>query len=123
MELELEEGSIVEGKVMKIKPYGALVQLPGNAQGLVHISHISPSFVQNAEDFISVGDTVTVKILSADTKTNKYSLSIKEAAAESQPEDVGAEQSKDATFEEKFKEYVKSSNERLASLNKRNKKR
>jgi len=125
---ELEEGSIVEGKILKIKPYGALVGLPNGAQGLVHISHISSSYVQNAEDFISVDDVVNVKVLSADAKEGKYSLSIKDAYEPSAPETntytaQGAKPGTDASFEEKFKEYVRASNERLAGLNKRNKKR
>ena len=123
------EGSIIEGTITKIKPFGALVELPGNFQGLVHISHISSSFVQNVGEYLSVGETVRVKILSVDPKTKKISLSIKEAGPdpmsekpEKQVEHHKAPESA-LTFEEKFKEYVKSSNERLAGLNKRNKKK
>lgn len=133
MSFSLEEGTIVEGKVTKIKPFGALVQLPGNIQGLVHISHISSSYVQNVDEFVSVGDVVKVKVLSVDTKTNKISLSIKDAAEKQPPRESApaaySERSHNpnaeasSSFEEKFKEYVKASNERLAGLNKRNKKR
>ena len=44
MSEKLEVGSIVEGKVVRIKPFGAIVSL-GNTQGLVHISQIANSFV------------------------------------------------------------------------------
>lgn len=136
MSLSLEEGSIVEGKVTKIKPFGALVQLPGNIQGLVHISHISASYVQNVDEFVSIGDIVKVKILYIDTKTNKVSLSIKDAVEKPplppkkeagfdhyEPRNQNAHTDSNSSFEDKFKEYVKASNERLAGLNKRNKKR
>ena len=124
----LAEGSIVKGTITKIKPFGALVELPGNIQGLVHISHISSAYVQNVSEYLAVGDIVKVKVLTIDTKANKISLSIKEAeTAIERPEPKQWDNSKNlesaATFEEKFKEYVKSSNERLAGLNKRNKKK
>ena len=124
----ITEGVIVDGTVIKIKPFGALVELPGGVHGLVHISHISSAYVQNVDEYLSVGDAVKVKVLSIDTRSNKISLSIKEASPIVKPErperpaDYRTPESS-MTFEEKFKEYVKSSNERLAGLNKRNKKK
>ena len=128
-EAAITEGSVVEGTVTKIKPFGALVEMPGGMHGLVHISHISSAYVQNVDEYLAVGDVVKVKVLSFDTKTNKISLSIKEAEPLARPE--RAEPPREyyrtpesaQTFEEKFKEYVKASNERLAGLNKRNKKK
>jgi len=129
-ETAITEGSIVEGTVTKIKPFGALVELPGSMHGLVHISHISSAYVQNVDEYLSVGDVVKVKVLSIDTRTNKISLSIKEADPSPRPERSESRQTEhyrtpesSLTFEEKFKEYVKASNERLAGLNKRNKKK
>jgi len=126
----LVEGSIVEGVITKIKPFGALVELPGGLQGLVHISHISASYVQNINEYFTAGDAVKVKVLTIDTKNNKISLSIKEAETaprHDRPEprhtDYSRPHESGSTFEEKFKEYVKASNERLAGLNKRNKKK
>jgi len=128
-EAAIAEGSVVEGTITKIKPFGALVELPGNLHGLVHISHISSAYVQNVDEYLSVGDIVKVKVLTIDTKTNKISLSIKEAEPLARPErpEPRAEYHRTPesaqSFEEKFKEYVKASNERLAGLNKRNKKK
>ncbi len=129
----IEVGSILEGKVVRIKPFGAIVSLPDNTQGLVHISHISTSFVQNISDFLNVGDTVTVKVLSQDTQTGKISLSIKEAVQTKKPQrsrdaqqDFGHQkkpQEQAYSFEDKFKEWLKASNERQAGLNKRNNRR
>ncbi|MDR3091110.1 MAG: S1 RNA-binding domain-containing protein [Clostridiales bacterium] len=122
----IEEGRILEGKITKIKPFGALVQLPGNIHGLVHISHISSAYVQNIEEYVSIGDTVKVKVLAVDTKLNKISLSMKEAQDSPPPKrahDQGHHVPTNLTFEDKLKEYTKISSERLAGLNKRNKKR
>ena len=63
MSEKLEVGSIVEGKVVRVKPFGAIVSL-GNTQGLVHISQVANSFVQDINDHVKVGDMVKVKVLS-----------------------------------------------------------
>ena len=130
---KIEVGQIYEGKVVRIKPFGAIVSLPGNVQGLVHISHISNSYVQNVEDHLAVGDVINVKVLSADAESGKISLSMKEAAQkEYNPEEKDyvvyepprrPTQEQMTTFEEKFKDWLKASNERQAGLNKRNKRR
>ena len=128
MSEKIEVGQIVDGKITRIKPFGAIVLLPDNSQGLVHISHVASSYVQDINDFINVDDEVKVKVLSIDPETNKISLSMKEAAPRSGPTEgyygkpTRAADS-NSTFEEKFKEWQKISNERHAGLNKRNKRR
>jgi len=123
----IQLGSIIEGKVVKIKPFGAIVLLPDNVQGLVHISHISSSFVQDIGDYVAVGDIVKVKVLQINDDNGRISLSMKEAQDEPKREEYhrnepnSAESS--AGFEDLFKDWVKSSNERQAGLNKRNKRR
>ena len=132
--VEIVSGNIYEGKVVRLKPFGAIVILPDNSQGLVHISHISNSYVQNVDDHLAVGDLVHVKVLTNDKASGKISLSMKDVE---QPEimqereaAIEYEQRRDrgrseggSTFEEKFKEWLKASNERQAGLNKRNKRR
>jgi predicted RNA-binding protein with RPS1 domain len=117
----VEVGSIVDGTILRIKPFGAIVSLPNGLQGLVHISHVSTSFVQSIEDHFEVGDEVKVKVISKDPETGKISLSIRDAA----PPPPRARQASpsDGSFEDKMKEWLKSSNERQAGLNKRNKRR
>ncbi len=78
MSEKLEVGSIVEGKVVRVKPFGAIVSL-GNVQGLVHISQVANSFVQDINDHVKENDVVKVKVLSIDEESNKIALSIKEA--------------------------------------------
>lgn len=75
--MALEVGNILEGKVSGITKFGAFVTLPGGETGMVHISEIAPTFVNEINDFVKVGDTVKVKVLSlGDGK--KISLSIKQ---------------------------------------------
>jgi len=70
-------GQVIEGKVQGITKFGAFVELPGGAVGLVHISEIADTYVRDVKDFINEGDTVKVKVLNQDGK--KIGLSIKQA--------------------------------------------
>ncbi len=70
-------GDLVEGKVQGITKFGAFIELPGGAVGLVHISEIADTYVKDVKDFIQEGDTVKVKVLNVDGK--KIGLSIKQA--------------------------------------------
>ena len=134
-----EVGSIVEGKVVRIKPFGAIVSLGEQAQGLVHISQVANTFVQDINDHVKVGDIVKVKVLSIDPETNKIALSMKEALPKEarQPKGdrpyKGHKQENRTTnpAEEYFKpqtaaqmrEGMNQSNERQTSLNTRANKR
>ena len=81
-------GSIVEGKISQIKPFGAFVQLDATTRGLVHISQVSHNFVKDINEVISVGDEVKVKILSIEEDGKKISLSIKQAIPFEKKEDL-----------------------------------
>jgi S1 RNA binding domain protein len=70
-------GDLVEGKVQGITKFGAFIELPGGAVGLVHISEIADTYVKDVKDFIKEGDNVKVKVLNVDGK--KIGLSIKQA--------------------------------------------
>lgn len=76
--MELEIGAIQEGKVTGITKFGAFVLLPGGKSGLVHISEIANAYVNDVNDYLKVGDTVKVKILSVN-EAGKVNLSIKQA--------------------------------------------
>ena len=69
--------SIVEGKVTSITKFGAFVALDSGKSGLVHISEIANSFVNDVHDFLQEGQTVKVLVLSAEN--GKINLSIKKA--------------------------------------------
>lgn len=136
-------GSIVEGKVIKITPFGAIVALEGGGQGLVHISQIANSFVQDINDHIKVDDTIKVKIMTIDAETKRISLSIRAALPKPErPERQSNYKPRDQKpnydrrndsqaspqpplneFEERMKDFLKQSNDKMASLNKRANKR
>ncbi len=74
-----EVGSILEGKVTGITKFGAFVSLPGNRSGLVHISEIAYSYVNDVHDHLTEGQTVKVKVIGID-ESNRINLSIKQTA-------------------------------------------
>lgn len=73
----LEEGAIVEGTVARLVNFGAFIDL-GGVDGLVHISRIAHEHVEKPSDFLTPGETVTVKVLSVDPEAGRVSLSIKD---------------------------------------------
>ena len=75
--MEPQVGSIVEGKVTSITKFGAFVALDNGKSGLVHISEIANSFVNDVHDFLQEGQAVKVLVLS--TENGKINLSIKKA--------------------------------------------
>ena len=71
----LKPGTILEGKVETIKPYGAFVDLGDGISGLVHVSQLSTKRVATPEEVVKEGDTVKVKVTRI--KDGKVSLSMK----------------------------------------------
>jgi S1 RNA binding domain protein len=86
--MQLEVGSVVEGKVTGMTKFGAFVELPGGKTGMVHISEVAQAYVKEISDHLSENQVVKVKILGV-TPEGKISLSIKkcldDAAAPQQP--------------------------------------
>ncbi len=70
-------GSIVTGCVTGIEKYGIFVSLGSYYSGLIHISEVSDSFVRNLNDYVSIGETIKVKILEIDDYNYHAKLSIK----------------------------------------------
>ena len=64
--MDLTVGAIVEGKVTGITKFGAFVALPENKSGMVHISEVASSFVNDIKDFLQEGQQVKVKIINID---------------------------------------------------------
>lgn len=76
----LVPGTIVEGVVESLQPFGAFVDIGDGLSGLVHISQISEFRIKKPSEVLKVGDKVKAKILN--TNDGKISLSIKAAAEE-----------------------------------------
>ena len=73
-------GAIIEGKVTKLVPFGAFVELGDGIEGLVHISEMAPRHVETPSQVCSTGDTVQVKVMDVDMDRRRISLSMKSAA-------------------------------------------
>ncbi|MGI6264546.1 MAG: S1 RNA-binding domain-containing protein [Acutalibacteraceae bacterium] len=76
--MQLEVGSVFEGKVTGITKFGAFVELPDGRNGMVHISEVASTYVKEISDHVSVGQTVKVKVLNVG-EDGKVSLSMKKA--------------------------------------------
>ena len=74
-------GSIVEGKVVRMVPFGAFVELEVGVDGLVHISQIANKHVVKPEDELKIGEVIKVKVLEVNADAKKISLSKREAEA------------------------------------------
>ena len=72
-------GQIVPGKVTKLVPFGAFVRVEDGIEGLVHISELATRHVDLAEQVVSVGEEVFVKIIDIDMDRRRISLSLKQA--------------------------------------------
>ena len=144
--MEPQVGSILEGKVTSITKFGAFVALDSGKSGLVHISEIANTFVNDVHDFLQEGQTVKVLVLS--TENGKINFSIKRAlpqqerpaprgprpAPQQRPAGTAprpAQQSRtsfaraqqplpssgDQSFEDKLKQFLSSSEGKMADLN------
>lgn len=128
---KIEVGDIVKCKVTALKPFGAFVDLDGTHHGLIHISQITNGFVKDINDYLSIGDEVTAKVMSID-ENGKISLSIRAVQPEAkhkseqrQPRQEKKTQTKQTpqgfnTLEDKLRIWLKQSNERQEQINKRN---
>ena len=76
--MDLAVGAIVEGKVTGITKFGAFVALPEGKSGMVHISEVASTFVNDIKDFLQEGQQVKVKIINID-QAGRINLSIKKA--------------------------------------------
>ncbi len=75
---EPEVGKVYRGKVRRVEPYGAFVEILPGQDGLVHISELAPYRVRQTTDVVKEGDEVTVKIIAVDPM-GKIKLSRRQA--------------------------------------------
>ena len=133
--MEFGVGSIVDGKVTGITKFGAFVALPEGRSGLVHISEIAYSYVNEVSDHLKEGQEVKVKVIGID-QNNRINLSIKKVT-EPPPRPAGGGQGgrprsgggrpggfaprpaapKEPTdFEDRLKQFMQSSDSKLSEL-------
>ncbi len=120
----LEVGAIVEGKVTGITKFGAFVDLGSGKNGLVHISEIAVKYVKAVEDFLAVGQSVKVMILSI-SEDGKINLSIRRALEKQPPQKLktgpGADiewgrKSEPANFEDMLSKFKSTSEDKMSDL-------
>ncbi|MEW9669102.1 S1 RNA-binding domain-containing protein [Ammoniphilus sp. 3BR4] len=129
----IEVGKIIEGTVVGVQSFGAFVSLGDNKQGLVHISQISSSYVQDINQVLKVDDKVQVKVTEI-KPDGKISLTMRineEPKPNNRPpfrkrDDRGqgrhqAPQKDD--FESLMKKWAKTSEDKMSDLGKREKRR
>ena len=76
--MQLEVGEVLEGKVTGILKFGAFVDLGNGKSGMVHISEVASSYVNDIHEHVTEGQTVKVKIINI-AEDGKISLSMKKA--------------------------------------------
>ena len=75
--MALTIGAIVNGKITGITAFGAFVETEDGSRGMIHISEISHSYVENIKSVLRIGQAVTVKVLSV-SDDGKVALSLKQ---------------------------------------------
>ncbi|XP_034560121.1 nucleolar protein of 40 kDa [Notolabrus celidotus] len=103
--------SIAKGEVMSVQAYGAFVRLPGyKKEGLVHVSEMSASRVENASEIVDVGEKVWIKVIGRETRGDKVKLSFSMKAVNQgtgrdlDPNNVMAEQ--DSRRRKQFRDHT-----------------
>ena len=143
--MEFGVGLVLEGKVSSITKFGAFVTLPDGRSGLVHISEVAHSYVNDIRDHLTEGQTVKVKVISID-EANRINLSIKKAM-DPPPRPAGrtggykaggqggsrqggrsfgprpSAPKEPATFEDRLKQFMADSDSRQSDLNRYNDRR
>ncbi|HWU41864.1 MAG TPA: S1 RNA-binding domain-containing protein, partial [Bdellovibrio sp.] len=82
-----QPGAILEGKIVRLERFGAFVELQDNIEGLIHVSELAWSRIHDPKEVVSVGQTVSVKLLKTEEVDGKLkiSLSLKQADGEGNP--------------------------------------
>jgi small subunit ribosomal protein S1 len=83
-------GDVIEGRITKLVPFGAFVEVDDAIEGLVHISELAEHHVEKAEDEVRVHDRVPIKIIDIDLDRRRISLSRKQAMREAQAAEAAA---------------------------------
>ena len=137
--MELKIGEIYQGKITGITKFGVFVDLGDNTSGMVHISEVARSFVNDINEHVKMGEEVKVKVLSISDE-GKIALSIKKALEPERSENGGkprerrprqpqvidssytwtAKRSEPEDFEDMMNRFKQSSDEKFSDLKRKN---
>lgn len=101
--MAIEVGMILEGKVSGITKFGAFVDLPESKTGMVHISEVAPTFINEIGDYVKLGQVVKVKVLSVNE--GKISLSMKQALPKEQQQKRSSDRPQKQSFRKPQQPY------------------
>ncbi len=133
--MQLAVGQIVEGKITGITNFGVFVDIGDGKSGMVHISEVSRTYVNDINEFVKVGDEVKAKILTI-ADNGKISLSMKQASepAPRKPREKrevtahkidssytwAPKKTEPASFEEMMNRFKQTSDEKFTDLKRKN---
>ncbi len=89
-------GDTIEGKVVRIAPFGAFVELEPTVDGLIHISQVTNRRIEKVEDVLTLGQTVKAKVLEVNAEKRRISLSMRALLDNPKQEDESGENEKSA---------------------------
>ena len=132
--MELTVGTILDGKVKSITNFGAFISLPENKTGLVHISEVANTYVSDIRQHLTENQEVKVVVIG--TEGGKVNLSMKRLEAKpsreerpaprkdagaarpqrSAPTPPPAPKTADQLFEEKLKQFMSESDNKISSI-------
>lgn len=135
--MQIEQGSVVKGKVTGVTDFGAFVELEGGKTGMIHISEVSTSYVKDIREHLQLNQEVTAKVISISPE-GKIALSIKKLNADNnggdrpqrrprpsgdrqgqqgrQVEAVNQESSGNQSFEDMMAKFKQISDEKMTDL-------
>lgn len=131
--MQLEEGAILTGKVTGITKFGVFVDIGEGKTGMVHISEVAQTYVENINDFVKNGDEVKVKVLSIG-QDGKIGLSIKRAQEQKKPyqrpsvptpdrptaREWNTRRNENMSFEDMMSRFKQSSDDKFSDLKRKN---
>lgn len=131
----IEVGAIVEGRITGITNFGVFADIGDGKTGMVHISEVALTYVNDIHDFVKENDVVKMKVLSI-SDDGKIALSIKRAQAAEKPQKqkqnerpaaksetftgFAKHQSEPETFEEMLSRFKQTSDEKISDLKRKN---
>ena len=129
--MDLAVGEIVEGKITGITNFGVFADIGDGKSGMVHISEVAQTYVSDIHEFVKIGDTVKMKVLSI-TDDGKIALSIKKAQ-EPKPRNRdfvppkpdnsvvwAPKKNEPASFEDMMARFKQTSEEKMSDLKRKN---
>lgn len=132
--MDFKVGDVLEGKVTGVTKFGAFVDLGNGKTGMVHISEVARTFVNDISEHVKEGDTVKVKVLNIG-EDGKISLSIKRAmdpplrrgprqpgVSAGRPDSFqwSASQRQELSFEDMMSKFKQTSEDKFSDLKRKN---